>query len=165
MLPTIIGIIFLVFFALVVYWFLITVQKPVDSKEEYAWRELRYGLDFETAPEIMAYPSEHIAEGENNLKLIPVKDAWMACWAIQNGFLGEKQAEKPPVDADHDLVMRIYEAGDLLRHHDIKIDKLSGCCRLYLRNYRAYYVSLGYQRGKQFYPLLVSNTVMPNEMQ
>ncbi len=164
MLPTIIGVILLGFIALAVYWFLTVVQKPVNTKEGQNWRDLRYGLEFETAPEIMPYPAEQIAEGENNLKLVPVKDAWMACWSIQGGFLGEKQAEAPEEYADHDLVMRIYEAGDLLRHHDIKIYKLSGCCRLYLRNYRAYYVSLGFQRGRKFYPLLVSNTVMPNEL-
>lgn len=165
MLPTIMGIIFLVFLALVFYWFLSIVQTPVNGTKGVAWRELRYEFDFETAPEIMAYPKEQIAEGENNLRLVQVDDAWIACWSIQERLLGEKLSDTPPEMEDHELVLRIYEAGDLLRHHDIKIDKMSGCCRLYLHNYLAYYVSLGFKRGNRFYPLLVSNTVMPNELQ
>jgi hypothetical protein len=42
------------------------------------------------------------------------------------------------------------KAGDMLRHHDIKTDKTNGCCRLYLRTDRAYYVSLGLKQGKAF---------------
>ncbi len=162
--PTTIGMIFLIFFALVVYWFLTVVQKPATSKR-HVWRDLRYGLDFETAPEIMAYPIEGTNKVRNELRLVQVKDAWMACWSVQEGFRGEKQAEALPEYEEHDLVLRIYEAGDLLRSHDIKIDKMHGCCRLYLHNYRAYYVSLGLKRGKKFYPLLISNTVIPNELQ
>jgi len=164
LLPTAIGVGFLVFFALVIYWFLKTLSRPADHKQ--GGRELRYGLDFESAPEIMAYNTETAAELENHLKLVMVDDAWMACWSINKNFLEEKQAEEASSgQRGQEMVLRIYEAGDQLRYHDIQTRKLSGCCRLYLSKYRAYYVSLGIKRGKNFSPVLVSNTVIPNSLQ
>ncbi len=166
MLPTVMGTIFLAFLALVVYWFLTIVQKPADTDQWKTLRELRSGFDFEAAPEIMAYPIEGISETDtNNLKLVRVKDSWIACWSIQEGLLREKKAEAGGAKEELELVLRIYESGELLRHHDIKTTKKNGCCRLYLRPYCAYYVSLGLTRSKNFYPLLVSNTIIPNELQ
>lgn len=159
MLPSSVGIGILILFSLVIYWFLKNV--PQTSKARNLAR-LPYDLNFETAPEIMAYSSEESLDEQNqhNIKLFMVDHAWMACWALDGSIIGSKK----PGNDQYELTLRIYEAGDMLRHHDIKTDKVKGCCRLYLRKDRAYYVSLGLKHGKSFHPLLISNTVIPSSL-
>lgn len=154
-----IGIGILIFFAWVIYWFLKTIPQPSPDQKR---KDLSHDLKFETAPEIMAYPSETMEDSqEYNIKLFMVDQACMACWSLEGSILGGKQ----PEDLENELILRIYEAGDMLRHHDIKTNKLKGSCRLYLRKDRAYYVSLGLKHGASFHPLLVSNTLIPYSVQ
>ena len=165
--PAILGTLFLVFMAVVVYWLLSAVRRPVDTYHWRTLRELSYGFDFETAPEIMAYPTEMIDKDkiENNIQLIRVQDSWLACWNMQEELLGVKKEEAKIKDGDNEIVLRIYESSDFLRYYDIRIERLRGCCKLYLQPYKAYYVSLGFKKRKKYHPVLVSNTVIPNNLQ
>jgi len=160
----IMGTLFLAVLALVVYWLILAVQKPVDTNQWTTLRELSYGFNFETAPEIMAYPSEGLSEVVNSIQLIRVQDSWLACWAMQEELLEEKREEFGMNVGEIELVLRIYESSELLRHHDVKIDRLKGCCQLYIQPYKAYYVGLGLMQSRKFEPVLVSNTVIPNEL-
>jgi hypothetical protein len=149
----VVGILILVM--LVIYGFIKTMPQADPERKT---SRLHYDLKFETSPEIMAYSADDETK-QDTIKLYMVDNAWMACWALDGNILGGKK----PGDK-YELILRIYEAGDMLRHHDIKTDKTNGCCRLYLRTDRAYYVSLGLKQGKNFHPLLVSNTVIPSSL-
>lgn len=164
--PLSIGLILLVFMAVVIYWFLTTVLRRETSVNDNIYPDNRT-FNFEAAPEFMSYPANEIEfnQSENNIKLIKVQDSWIACWTAQEELFNKLDPKEGIDNHLNDLALRIYESSDQLRHHDLPINKLQGSCKLYLRSHNAYYVSLGIKKGQKFHPLLVSNTIIPNELQ
>lgn len=83
-----------------------------------------------------------------------------ACWHLEPDILNEKMNEAGFLLDSPNLVLRLFESDDQLRHHDINVSKTKGCLSLFLQPQRAYYVSIGIKTAEQFIPILSSNTVM-----
>lgn len=146
------------------YWTYSALQRPIDNTNWYRLKELSYGFDFEVAPELMPYPGNTLSQLqdiENSIQIVTERDFWLICWKLGQEASKRENRENDR-EENNNLVLRIYEASDMLRHHDINVDKLQGCCRLQLQAHRAYYASIGCMEKNRFYPIAFSNTIIPN---
>lgn len=163
MTPIIFGLIALLLLLVLIYRTYIAMKSPTDSNW-YRLKEFGYGFDFEIAPELMPYPGDnlsHLNGVENSIQIVPERDFWLVCWKLDQATLNEDEMQD---NQEANLVLRIYESSDMLRHHDIHVNKLEGCCRLHLQAHRAYYASIGSMENNRFYPIAFSNTIIPNHL-
>jgi len=156
MTPILFGLIALLLLIVLIYRTYIAMKSPTDSNWYwYRLKEFGYGFDFEIAPELMPYPGDNFSQlhgVENSIQIVPERDFWLVCWKLDHGMQNEDEMQD---NQEANLVLRIYESSDMLRHHDIHVNKLEGCCRLHLQPHRAYYASIGSMEGNRFFPVAV----------
>lgn len=141
---------------IVVYWIFTSEREVPGGNFD------RQAFSFETAPELTVNPPNEIDLEPNSIKLVG-KDSknLIAYWHMEKDFLQQATRDSGiEMDDSNNLYLRLYESSDLLRYHDIHVNKMKGRCRFQLHPQNAYYVSLGIMNNKRFIPILTSNTVM-----
>lgn len=146
--------------SLLIYWVLSSTKET-----ENVYHKKNTKFNYELASELSAYGESELYVPLNSLKFSgnDVKNM-LAYWNLSRDKLEQVACHYQTSPDPEQIVLRLYEMGERLNYHDIKVKSLSGRCRFELQSGNSYFLELGINLPENFVPILTSKTIKKTQL-